>query len=135
MTVTAFVAQSQSSAVSKDTMCMPVADALFMLEKAQKTVLMEAQERILREDRTTLMARVDEKDAQIRILIQIDSTRQHQEIEYKTQIDLYTQEKQLYENRIKAVELNLRRQKRKTRFIAFIGTAVAGGLTYLYLKK
>lgn len=124
-------AYSQTS----DTIVLNRQHALKVLAKGLQAKELEAQ-------RDLLLTQVDTLKARIAIKEMIVSTLNQQLADYKNIkasqdaiIGTMKEQRSLLQNQILTLNTTIKKQRRKTRWTAFLGVVVAGGLGYLYFTK
>lgn len=127
------IAYSQPSGTSK--IAIPEKDALKVLAKGYEAKAFEAQRDLLLTQVDTLKARISIKEMVILNLngqiADLKSMVSSKDIIITSQGEQRT----ILEQQVTGKNSELRKQKRKTRFVAFVGTTVASGLLYLFITK
>lgn len=106
-----------------------------MLTKAEQARGFEQQRDLLLNQSDTLKARIAIKEG---IILNLNANISDFKSIVKDKdgiIQTRGEERTLLENQIADKNKELKRQRRKTRFVAFVGTAVSGGLLYLFITK
>ena len=119
---------------------MPIVQNLF-IDAKQKKVL-ESEVNLLHQDILILNQRIQEKDMrigekdfQLSEYMKKDSLNAEVIKTYVSELAVLRSEKQLYVVQLAATEKALKKEKRKTKFVAGVGAVVAAALGYLYITK
>lgn len=128
---TAFVAHSQN----KDTLCIPIADAIDKLTKAAKADLLEQKVLLLNDQIFLLGERIKEKEQQIAAYEQIGFANDSIINSYKKEIEAMQGQRKILDLAMADSKKEIRRYRRKLFWRTVGGAVIVSGITYMYIVK
>jgi hypothetical protein len=114
--------------VKEDTICLPMSVAKKIMTAAEQKKVLEERISLLNEDIRLLGERIDNLKANESLSTQIIGT-------YTDQIKTMQDQRKLFEIELAAANKALRKEKRKTKGVAFLGIFITGIMGYLYITK
>lgn len=109
-------------------MCFPVS-------VVQKLLIAGKQKQVMDSLVTILSFRIAEKEAIIKDLKQKDSANTNIIHTYENQISLMKDQRTVFEDQIKSLNKQLKKERRRTRWTSIAGITLTGIITYLYIIK
>jgi len=125
----------QFSIASGDTIHLNKQDALKVLDQALKANVYQEQRDAYKSEVDSLTKLIDIKQRQIQNLSSQTANYRNIIATYKLEIKALEDQKILYEKQVASLTKQLKKERRKKKWITVAGTAAVGVLVYLYVTK
>jgi hypothetical protein len=136
LVVILIVSEGRSQTSKSDTVCFPISDALKVLEKGKEAQVLEKRVANLKSVLDSIQLRITFKDSIINTLKEKDAINSSIISGYKVVEKTLIEQRDAYSAQLTSTEKQLKKQKRRKKFVAFAGlvTTTAAIIVPLLIK-